>query len=225
VGRSAYDFRAKEQALLFEIFFDQLLGFFDVLAADKLRHEVVVGAVALRSCTIGKPSFWPSAKSSSPYITAVCTMPVPSVVVTKSAGKHNIFFAFVLLATAATCRAAHTLPQQVVGQETRLRLFVPATAARRSCATTKYSPFFSKKTYLISGPTASATLPGSVHGVVVHASMYVFSGKAKFLRIAQLKFNSHRLLSNIFVGVIHRDLCFGERCFAVGQYIKTLRPS
>ncbi len=98
----------------------------------------------------------------------MCTMPVPSVVVTKSAPTTKwARFSGVMKANGASyARPSNSAP----GSSRSTTACLPSTLSTRSRARMKRSPRLSTRAYTTSGRTAVATLLISVHGVVVHTA-------------------------------------------------------
>ncbi len=135
---------------------------------------------------MGSPNFRPNIKSSVPALTAVCTIPVPSVteigMIIGSVGTTvwNVFgFAF---ATSATDGRASNAPSYFSPTSSFpkavLTIFLYSflkTASTRSFATQNSLPVVpSTSAYSILTSTATAILAGMVHGVVVQTRRYSF---------------------------------------------------
>src|SRR3990167_6263946 len=102
-------------------------------------------------------------------MTAVCTTPVPSVVVTKPAEYTLCDFSLRRDGIGKSCwydKPTKSFPAK--GSDA-----IPSksfrTAGTRSLARiyVSFTPLGCTRTYLMSSPTARATLPGNVQGVVV----------------------------------------------------------
>ena len=122
----------------------------------------------------------------------MCTTPVPSSVATNSApttrraGASPASTCCVCPSTNASVSTPSHARDSNSGSYSSLTSAEPrnrastapsstsgSTARRRSSATTSRRSSTSTSAYSASGETASAVLPGSVHGVVVHASTAV----------------------------------------------------
>ena len=105
----------------------------------------------------------------------MCTTPVPSTVVTKSASVTYQAFWPVSRIAGISNNGSYSRPiKSAPFTLSFISYFLsPITVSTLSFAKIEFSPSTSTNTYSISFPTAKATFPGNVHGVVVHAKIYV----------------------------------------------------
>jgi hypothetical protein len=115
-------------------------------------------------------TFW----SSSPNAGAMCTTPVPSSVVTKSAPSTWNAFGPACSTRKSNSgvyrRPTRSRPEHRADLSKPSRSF--AYAGTRAAPEQYRCPSVSRTAYSMSGPTASARLDGSVHGVVVQTATF-----------------------------------------------------